>query len=220
MANRSELRTQIFRALNEDPTTPVFWSAAEMNGVIDEAIETLVEEAPAIKRRFTIPRRAGAFVYQLAGVGENIMTPYRIWLPDLKRRLEPWSITDLDARHETWMDVTGDPWVWAPVDWRKFIIWPIPATPGGTMEIDCYAWPEDLGRDVDIPELHPSSHESIVTYGRMEGYLKQWDGVRAVDALVEFSSNWVDAQARAGTKQMQSAFNVRAKNTGINGGDT
>lgn len=207
--NRAEIRRQILRALNDDPDNPVFWSKSEVNLTIQEGMEILAEEVPSLKRTFHVGREAGKFIYHLEGMGQNIITPYRFWLPDLKRRLEAWSMTDLDREHEQWMLVNGSPWVWVPVDWRQVIIWPVPASAGGTMEIDCFVWPDELLDDLDEPEYHMSDHYALVAYGEMEGYLKQWDVRRAVDLLVQFSRDWRDANARAGIKQMQAAFMVR-----------
>lgn len=216
--NRQEIRRQALRALNDDPDTPVYWSASEVNDTIQEGMEVLAEESPSLKRTFTVARRPGRFIYELEGIGRNIMTPYRMWLPDLKRRLEAWSLTDLDREHRRWMTQVGDPWVWVSVDWRQFIIWPIPASPGGTIEIDCFVWPDDLIDDLDEPEFHASDHESLVFYGEMEGYLKQWDVARALDLLGQFSGRWQDAHAKAGIKQMQSQFGVRESAGGRRGG--
>ena len=214
---RGEIRTQILRALTDDPEQPVYWSTDEVNQDIQEAMEVLAEEAPSLKRTFHVARRPGAFLYELEGIGTNILTPYRLWLPDLKRRLEAWNLTDLDRAQDRWMRTTGDPWVWCPVDWRQLIIWPIPAAPGGTIEINCFVWPDELIDDEDEPEFHWSDHHNLVTYGEMEGYLKQWDVRRALDLLVTFSGQWRDARARAGVKQMQAQFAVhetaRARST-------
>lgn len=216
--NRQEIRTQILRSLNDDPNDPVFWSKDEINDNIQEAMEIIAEEATSLKRTYYTVRRAGTFIYEIEGIGDNIQTPYRIWLPDLKRRLESWSLTDLDREHSLWMDVTGDPWVWVPIDWRQFIVWPIPATQGGTMEVNCFVWPDELMLDTDEPEFHWSDHEAIVRFGEMDGYLKQWDVRRATDLLVQFTRGWRDARAISGVKQMQSHFNVR-ENTRGNDGD-
>lgn len=207
--NRAELRTQTFRALNEDPDDPVFWDREEIHQSLFEAMEVLAEEAPSLKRTYYVARRAGTYIYHLEGMGHNIQTPYRIWLPDMKRNLEAWSMTDLDRQHEAWVRVSGTPWVWAPLDWRQFVIWPIPAAAGGTMEVNCYVWPDELFDDHDEPEFHQTDHHSLVYYGEMEGYLKQWDVPRALDMLRKFSQGWRDAQARAGIRQMQGQFGVR-----------
>lgn len=208
---KKEIRQRILRALNDDADNPVYWSRGEIDDVIQDGMEMLAEESEALKRTFVVMRRAGVQVYHLAGIGQDIMVPYRIWLPDHKRRLQSWSITDLDARQETWLQTTGSPWVWWPIDWQQFGVWPTPASPGGWMEVDCYVWPTPLLRDADRPEFQPADHESLVFFGEMEGYLKQHDVARAVDLARGWSARWGKAGTRASVKQMQSAFHVRER---------
>lgn len=208
---RSELRTRILNALDEDATAPVFITNAEVNTLIDESLEVLAEESEGFKKRFTIPRRAGTFIYQIEGIGNNIMTPYRIWLPDLNRRLEAKSLTNLDARHQTWMDVSGDPWCWAPVSWDAFAIWPIPVTGGGWMEVDCHVWPDAMIDDDDIPELPESEHEAIVLYAESEGLFKEWDVMRGMDVFGQFARRWGAAGTQASVEQMVSAIRARGE---------
>lgn len=215
---RGEIRTQILRALNDDPTVPVFWDLAEIDDYIQDGMELLAEESEALKRTFHIPRRPGTMIYHLAGVGEHIMVPYRIWLPDLSRRLQPWSITDLDARQETWMLTTGDPYAWWPIDWQQFGIWPVPASPGGWLEINCYVWPMPLENDSDRPEFMPATHEALVMYGEQEGQVKQHNIVQAADRARAWTRRWGRAGIRASVEQMLSAFHVRERNRG-NGRD-
>lgn len=208
---RSELRQRILRALNDDPTAPVFWALAEIDTYIDEGMEVLAELAPALKRTFTVPRREGQMLYSLAGVGANVQTPYRIWLPDLHRRLEPWSLTDLDGHYEQWMTVQGDPWYWAPVDWQQFVLWPIPATGGGWLEVSCAVWPDALEADSDIPEFVPADHAALVVYAEMLGQLKQYNGMRAAELAQRFLTTWGRARDRSSVEQLLGAMQQRER---------
>lgn len=211
---REEIRRRIFNALNDAPEDPVYWSKGEVDDYIADAMEMLAEESEGLKRTFTIPRREGRMIYHLAGCGNNIIAPFRIWLPDLKRRLDAWSITDLDGRHEEWMTVNGDPWVWWPVDHQQFGIWPVPSTGGGWMEISCYVWPDELLGDGNRPEYMPEDHEALVQFGIAEGYLKQHMPIQAFDTEKEWMRQWGKAGSRSSTEQMASAFRQRGTRNG------
>jgi len=215
---RLEIRRRVLQALNDAAIAPVFWSVDEINETIAEAQEALAEEALSLKRTFMVPRRAGVMIYNLDGIGANIMAPTRIWLPDLHRRLGVWSLTDLDARHERWQAVTGDPWVWWPIDWRSFGLWPVPATAGGILEVDCYVWPDVLPDDSARPEFPPADHEALVTYGEIEGYIKQGDVLRALDLAKVWGQRWADGRYRAGIEQIAASFVIRERSHG--GGQT
>lgn len=201
---RDELERRILNALNDDPQDPVFWSSDEIHTLIEEAIEVMAEEAPQIRRSFVVPRRPGAFHYTIHSVGPRIQAPYRIWLEDQQRRLEATSLTTLDAEHEEWLLSTGEPWKWAPVGWDQFIIWPIPVAGGHRLQVDCYCWHDPLVSGSDSPEFYEADHESIVLWGQMEGYLKQWQPDKAADIFTTFVNRWGDARYRSQVSQVSS----------------
>ncbi len=211
---RLEIQARILRALNDSPTAPVYWSASEVQAYIDEGQEVLAEEAPFVSRTFLVPRRPGTVVYQLAGIGGAIMAPTRVWLPDLHRRLEAKSLADLDARHERWLEITGEPWWWVAVNWDAFLIWPFPAAGEGWMEVHCACWPGALIDDGDEPELPASSHEALVTYGEALGHLKQWDAEGTVRAWQAFFGGAGHVRAQAGVNQVQERFFARETRRG------
>lgn len=114
-----------------------------------------------------------------------------------------------------WMTVTGDPWVWWPIDWQQFGIWPIPASAGGWLEVDCYVWPAPLLNDSDRPEFMPADHEALVQFALVEGYLKQHMPLQATDIEQQWARQWGRAGTRSSVEQMQAAFHVREKARGI-----
>ena len=116
------------------------------------------------------------------GVGDRIQAPYRLWLPDLHRRLHVVELTDLDARHERWMQIQGDPWVWFPVDWRTFGVWPIPAAGAGWLQVDAICWPDDVQDDVDEPRDLAALRSRGARVLRRDGRLLHPGGPSARDA--------------------------------------
>jgi hypothetical protein len=208
---RSEMRTRVQLALNDDAEAPVFRDDTTLNQALFEAYEVLCEEAPLLKRTYTLPRREGAMLYALPGVGANIQAPYRLWLPDLQRRLSVVELRDLDARHETWMEVTGDPWHWTPIDWRTFLVWPVPTRGAGWLQVDCICWPDDVLDDADEPrDLALSAHEALVLYGEVEGYLRQGDVLRATDLWQGFIKRWGSVRSGADVERLVARLHVRS----------
>jgi hypothetical protein len=202
---RGELRTRILRDLNASPTVPHYWTAEEINGYLQEGYELMAETAPLISRTFFVPRRPGVQMYQLPGVGDEILAPYRVWLPDQHRRLEARTLADLDQRVERWLVTHGTPWWWYPVSWDQFGIWPSAGEGAGWLEVDCLCWPTALRDDGDEPEFHPSTHQTLVTYGTWLGYLKQWQPQHAADALARFFGQAGSVRSQAGVRQLQEA---------------
>lgn len=207
---RAEIRDRILQALNESTSSPVFWSTAQLDAVIDEASEVMTEEAKAIRRTAFVGRQEGTLYYSTLGVAADLMAIYRVWLPDLNRRLTAVSISELDAQHETWSTVTGNPEYWFPVSWDLFGIYPHPASSGGLLRLDYYAWPRPLLDDNDEPEFREADHDAFVMYGVYDGLLKQWNVPRAMELFARFVDHGQTGRARSGVRETQARYTQRA----------
>jgi hypothetical protein len=212
---RSELRARVLTLLNESSSAPVFYSAAELNQVLDEAAEVVVEESQAIKRTVFVSLLDGTAYYSLRALGATLMAPWRIWAQGTGRRLTAVTMAQLDAEHATWPTVTGSPTAWFPVSWDLFGIFPRPAAGGGVLRIDALAWPRALAQDDDEPELLDGDHEALVLYGAYDGAAKRWDAAIMLQAWSLFRGRWDKARARAGAAGLQArTFQVGEAETG------
>ena len=199
---RSELTERILRALNDSPTEPVYWSLAEIHAVLQDGQELLAEEVQALRKTVFVPRRTGALFYSLASVADDVMAITRIWLRDLHERLEPTTLPALG--HRDWMQWPSTrPYVWFPVSWHAFGVYPHQTTGQGVFEVDYLAWPPALLDDADEPAFPEPDQESLVVYGIYAGLIKQWDLIRATDYFQQFVARWSDAQARNGLRELQ-----------------
>lgn len=202
--NRGDIRARACHGLNEDATSPVFWTAAELNAVIDEAAEVLAEEAGAIKRTYFLALQPGTAYYSLRALGPLVMAPYRLWLTVEGRRLDAVSVADLDARHETWPTVTGAPWSWFPVSWDTFGLFPHPTQGGGLLRVDTLDWPRALLDDDDTPEFPEGDHDALTAYTVYDGAAKRWDATTMLQAWSLFLKQWAGAGQRSGVARVQS----------------
>lgn len=198
---RGDIRRRALNALSDDAQAPVFFDTGRMNQSIDEGFERLVEMVPAVRKTLYVPRREGQMLYSIGGLGETpaaMQAPWRLWLPDLTRRLIPVELNDLDARHELWLTIQGDPYWWFPVDWRTFGIWPTPGPGGGLIQIDYYAWPAPMTDDRDpVLDLPLEDEVLLAAYAECEGYLRQWDVASALRRWQFLVGNIGDAVANA-----------------------
>ena len=215
---RGDLRTRILELLNESASDPVFFSASEINDVIDEAMEVICEEAEAVKRTVFVPLLPGTAYYSLRGLGPDLMAPWRIWLQSQERRLTTATMNELDEQHPTWPTVTGDPWHWFPVSWDLFGIWPKPTSGGGVLRVDALAWPRALLHDGDQPELLDGDHEALAVYGLYDGSAKRWDFEMMLQAWSLFVGKAGIARGRHGKAMQARAFQVQADG-GVLGAD-
>jgi hypothetical protein len=200
---RSQIRDRILSALNESTSSPVHWSTAQIDAVIDEASEVLAEEAKAIRRTAFVARRPGSTYYFTRGIAPDLMAAYRVWLPDVSKRLTAVTIGQLDAQNELWPTVTGDPEYWFPISWDCFGVYPHPAAGGGVLRVDYLAWPRTLLDDSDEPEFREADQDSLVIYGIYDGLMKKWDFPRAMALFARFIEQWHTGQARNGVRESQ-----------------
>jgi len=214
---RGELRTRILNSLNDSTTSPVFWSVAQMNTVIQEGLETMSEEAEAVKRTTYVGLQEGCLYYSMRGIAQDCMLPTRVYNEANNRRLVPTSVDELDSIHYTWGTVPGDPLYWFPMGWEWFGIWPSPAASGGRLRVDYLAWPRELLDDDDEPELYDADHEALVLYGNYEGCLKRWDFDGAVAAWSLFLRGIGAAQQNTGMRRA-AARGWQANKSGPAGG--
>ena len=113
---------------------------------------------------------------------------------------------ELDGHYERWQTVQGDPEWWFTFSWDVFGVWPVPASGGGVLEVDCFCWPDALLDDGDEPESNDPDHDILVEHMIAQGQLKQWDVARALEILQTLSARYKDSQARAGLRQVQERF--------------
>ena len=189
--------------LNESVSSPVFFSTAQIDDVINEAGEILAEEVSAIKRTALTTLRPGSIFYYTQGIAKNIRSIYRLWLPDSNIRLTSLSLKEMDESNEDWMNITGSPRWWIPISHNLFGLYPHAAAGGGTLQVDFLAWPDAMEGDTEESEFMTVDQDSIVLYGLYDGLLKQWNVQRALEIFSLFVDRWTDAIARNDLKRIQ-----------------
>tara|TARA_Y100000310_G_C20621060_1_gene783311 strand:- start:129 stop:770 length:642 start_codon:yes stop_codon:yes gene_type:complete len=208
---RSEIRDRILLSLNDSASSPVFWSTAQVDAVVDESREILAEEAGSIKRSAFAALRPGTVFYYTQGIAENMMAPYRVTLPEMDRRLKVASLSEMDAHNQLWQRVTGDPWWWIPISWNLFAVYPHTATGGGVMKVDYLAWPEAFVHDDEESESPEADDDAMILYGVYDGLLKQWNVARGLEIFSQFIERWIDSKARSEFRRLAARESQRGR---------
>ena len=198
---KSELRTRVQDALND--TTGVAWTTSQVDRSILEAVEVLAEETRAIKRSALVPLQPGSSYYYTQAIAEDLLFPYRVWSQRDERRLTALSLKELDAYHQEWDTVTGDPEVWCPLSWDVFVIWPRTAAGGGWLRVDYVAWPQDNLGDDDMWDIPEQSQDALVHYALYDSLLKYYDMNAAATNLNIFLQQTGQAGNRSGARKDQ-----------------
>lgn len=204
---REEIRKRILYLLNEDVDNPVFFTEAQANTVIQEAMEVLAEEVTELRREGFIVVEPGRFIYMLPELSDVAMTPLRIWSDSDQERLDPITMKELDDFQERWMESTGDkPEWWYPVSHDAFGLWPIPVNGGQVLRVEYLAWPETLGQDTDRPNFKEELQDLLVLYGQYDGLVRQWEPERALDIFFSFAASFRDGRFKSATHKFQQQF--------------
>lgn len=207
---REEIRNRILYQLDESTSAPAFYTAAEIDTLIDEAQEVLAEEAHGLVRTSFLPKSDGLQLVSLQALGDDVMAPLRIW-DDNHRRLEYCGMQELDADRWRWWEVTSDfPWLWYPVAWNVLGIYPAIAAGTGTLRVDYLAWPTALADDSQEPDMPEPEHDQLVLYGVYMGLLKRWDIVRALDVFQKFVGRWPDSMFRDDVARLAAGIEGRS----------
>ena len=207
---RQEIRDRILLALNESPTAPVFFSLGEVDDIIDEAAEIISEEVTQIRRTAYLPRRRGVSWYNIFDFAPDLMTIYRVWLPDDETRLEYISMRRLDALRQKWMQVSSDsPDFWYSVSWDTMGIYPTPTTGEDFLRVDYLAWPPEMVDDNDEPEFDEEIQDAMVLYGVYDGLMKHWDITRALDYFGQFVDMFTDKAYATTVRRFSRGVNWR-----------
>jgi len=194
--NRAEIKRRILDGINDTPDDPVFFTDAQLNALIDEAIEFVVAETRAIRRTGFLALRASTTFYPLRGMASDLMLAYRVWNHANSNRLSVTSMEELDQFQQRWIETSGDAESWFGVSWDIIGIYPRPTTDGGVLRIDYFAWPAALDSDSTTPETSPE--DAIVSYGIYLGLLKQWDTERAAIAFKKLQSHELFEKSKSG----------------------
>lgn len=201
---RREMRDRLLLALNDDLATPVFWTTAEQDAALHEAMEVVAEEVRAWRRSLVVAKRPGTAFYHLGALAPDLLSPYRLVDLEHDQRLTVTTMRQLDQHRQRWLTVHSDwPQYWYPVSWGCYGVWPATAAGGGTFRVDYLAWPTPLLDDDDEPESPWSDHEQYVLYGVYLGLLQQHEVQRGLERFTRFVSQWSDAQARNDVQRLQ-----------------
>src|SRR5262245_27473112 len=206
---RGELRAQLYRLIDEDADDPQFLTTPQANALLDEASEVLAEETEALKRRVFLARRPGLLLHSLHAWGNRLMSPYRLYVPAWRRRLQAVTTAELDRRARLWWVEQGEPQVFCSLSWDTLLLWPAAHAGGEIIEVVVLVWPEPLMDDGDTPECPEADHDGLILWGFYETVLKRWEWDRAQVVLAQFMQALNQRRARGGSRLIDAGIQGR-----------
>ena len=211
---RPELRRRIYRRIDDDPDSPTSITAADVNALIDEAIEVLSEEVRYLSKTAYVPLFSGAQFYNTLAIDPLCLSPVRVWAMDRERPLDYTTIGELNRTQNNWLDDTYErPHHWFSLDHQSFGIYPrVTTSSGEVLRIDYYAWAEPVANDQVILPYSDESLDAVINYVVYSVYMRRWDMYRAVDAYNDFVRLFLDSSVVKEVRRFNQGMMARANN--------
>ena len=164
----AELRTEVFRRLDEDSADPAFWTAADINTALNEAYEELSDSSEWHERNAILKllsKRTYNDLRFALGSGEIVLTLKHAYNSTTRRWLDPVELRDLDYRtFHQWEDITGEP--------EKFFLrglfwlgtFPKQNTDSGNLKLYYTAIPPAMSADTDEPGFPEEFQHGLIEY--------------------------------------------------------
>lgn len=180
--NFSEMKTEVFRRINESAGTPVFWSEADVAAALNDGYEELSDSTEWFEKSNTITL-SGSTYYNLSSntvlTGNEILTPKRAFNPRTNRWLRWTDWRDLDNHtYRQWETVTGEPE--QILSRGMWWLGTFPKKSGGTITLWYTAVPQVLLGNSDEPAFPSEFHYALVDYAIYDLLCQEGEGRKAI----------------------------------------
>jgi hypothetical protein len=157
----SDIRARVLKRLDEDPTAPVSYTAADAGNAINEGLQFFGLLTLCVERTVAFPIVAGTGLYHMLLTYGDWLVPLRIAQAGVKVR--PARLGDLGARDLSWRLASGAVSRYSHLGSDLLALYKRPT--GGTLSIVYAACPALLALDADVPEIPAEYHPLLVLYG-------------------------------------------------------
>jgi len=195
--NLSQIKDRALRLLDDDTTNPVFYSDAELNRIILEALEVIAEEVAELRKEVYFPLRPGSHLYSIKSIADDIVSPYRLTNRENNQHIQYSSVREINSFRHRWVSTTLDqPIAWYMASWDTFGIYPAPTKGNAILRVNYIAKPVLPWKDGGEVNLTEDIHQAVYLYLCYDMLMKQWDVEQALDYFQEFVLLWRDKDAR------------------------
>ena len=163
----SELQTEVFRRLDEDSSSPAFWSLADVKTAINEGYEEMSDASEWYERNANLTLLSKRTYYDLRTAlgSEQVLTLKHAYNQTTRRWLYPGELRELDYRtFHQWEDITGEPEQF----FLRGLFWlgtfPKQTADLGSLKLYYTAIPLALSDDADEPGFPEEFQYGLVEY--------------------------------------------------------
>ncbi len=164
--NFGEIKTEVFRRLNESSSSPVFWTEADVEESINLGYQELADVTGFYERHVTMDLLSHRTYYDMRFIAEDTwLGPRRIFNNQTSQWLIPGSVNDHDAELVMWENVTGEPQRFFMRGTWWLGLWPKPNADSGTIRVYFAGTPADFTVAEQEPDFPLEFHEGLIEYG-------------------------------------------------------
>ena len=160
----AQLRTRTLQRLDEDTTSPVYWSAQEIHAALNEAQRVFVFLTLCLEKTGTLALSAATTFYHLRSTFSDFLLPLRVRVASTGAKVHPARLQELDALDSTWPSSAGTPVRYACLGFDFFAVYKQPAAPGTSLDVTYAHTPATLAADGDTPEIPTEHHLTLIDY--------------------------------------------------------
>lgn len=180
---RADLRTEVFRRLQESSSAPVFWTADDIDAAVDEGYDELSDATEWCERWFTVDLLQQRPAYDLRTLTtDTVLNIGRAFHVDTNRWLTPTTPRELDRGYRRWETVTGAPirlWM-SGLWWLRY--YPLAGTDAGEVKQYIVVLPDALADDADEPGFPETLHYGLVEYALADLWAQDGEPTKALAA--------------------------------------
>lgn len=184
---KAELRTDLYRRLEESSSSPVFFSEDDLDEALDEAYMEISDETEWREVYRTVDLLHTRPYYDLRTVFPEyeVLTPGKAFHEDTNRWLIPSSARDLDAGYRRWEQVNAQPERVVVRGLWWLLYWPITQAESGTVKQYATVLPDALDDD-DEPGFEAVFHPALVEYALARLLPQLGEVTKALDAWAQY----------------------------------
>lgn len=188
----AELKARVLKGVNEDATSPVYYTGSEVVTSLNDALEMFVLLTFCLETTGTLT---------VTTTWTTVMTTFPLWLAPLRIRrsggkLRAVTLKDLDALDRDWQAAPGDPDRYAFLGFELLAVHPTPASEA--LSVTYAKCPVRLAADADVPEIRAEYHEALVD-GAIP-LLRMKEGAQEMASSAHRFTRFLDAVKECGDK--------------------
>jgi hypothetical protein len=164
--NFGEMKSEVYRRLNESSSSPIFWADSDIEQALNEGYEEMADATEWYERFATLDLLSGKTYFDLRSVlSDTILAPKRIRNNQTEKWLTPTDPRELDYHtFVQWEKNTGEPQMFFTrgLWWLGF--YPKQNADSGSVRLYYSSIPPAMSADEDEPAFPEEFHYGPVAY--------------------------------------------------------